>query len=372
MESLMHEALDRVRKQYGVDLNLSKSRPGSVLPKIELQSGEISFNPKLQSFLTLYNLMMQLEDIDSECVTLFRIYNLYLDNDAYSLAENTLHQLEHELDSFVRQLRRADIRSVKQSVEIQMLFFLLHEAGHAVVCHHSDVRRELLAEARKSVKYFSDIETDNIPERMKDYLRTFVPKSLPKELQQEMLDGIYATYIKHLKEIYDFSRYLQPENEWMLEECACDHFAWQRALVQYMEKVGMSGEAVMRCNIDLQLTLHIYNYDKAMESIFVQRSEEAKIDELREEGIRRAALRDCIHNFYKRTYPVDHAGQFLSLAEKRDERAKRLLVCSTVQHITDMNTLQAVPSEPFSEPRVEALEERFAAIERRICALLPQ
>lgn len=366
MESLMQEALDRVRKQYGVDLKLSKSRPGSVLPKIELQRGEISFNPKLQSFLTLYNLMMQLENIDSECVTLFRLYNLYLDNDAYSLAEDTLAKLERALDSFVQQLRHVDIRSVKQSVEIQLLFFLLHEAGHAVVYHNSEVRQQLLEDAKKSVKFFSDIQTDNIPEKMKDYLKTFVPNGLLKELQQEMLDGIYTTYIRHLKEIYDFSRYLQPENEWMLEECACDHFAWQRALVQYMEKVGMSGEAVMRCNIDLQLTLHIYNYDKAMESIFVQKSEEAKIDELREEGIRRAALRDCIHNFYKQIYPVDHASQFLSLAEKRDERAKRLLVCSTVQHITDMNTLQDVPSEPFSVSRVEALEERFAEIEKRV------
>lgn len=366
MESLMQEALDRVRRQYGVGLKLSKSRPGSVLPKIELQSGEIRFNPKLQSFLTLYNLMIQLEDIDSECVTLFRLYNLYLDNDAYSLAESILRQLEHELDSFVRQLRSVDIRSVKQSVEIQMLFFLLHEIGHAVVYHKSEVRQQLLEDAKKSVKFFSDIQTDHIPEKMKDYLHTFVPNGLPKELQQEMFDGIYTTYIKHWKEIYDFSRYLQPENEWMLEECACDHFAWLRAWVQYMEKVGMSGEAVMRCNIDLQLTLHIYNYDKAMESIFVQKSEDGKIDELREEGIRRAALRDCIHNFYKQIYPVDHASQFLSLAEKRDERAKRLLICSTVQHITDMNTLQDVPSELFSVSRVEALEERFAEIEKRV------
>lgn len=100
MESLMQEALYRVQQQYGMDLKLSKSRPGSVLPKIELQRGEVSFNPKLQSFLTLYNLMMQLENIDSECVTLFRLYNLYLDNDAYSLAEDTLAKLEHELDSF--------------------------------------------------------------------------------------------------------------------------------------------------------------------------------------------------------------------------------------------------------------------------------
>ena len=343
MESLMQEALDRVRKQYGVDLKLSKSCPGSVLPKIELQSGEIRFNPKLQSFLTLYNLMMQLEDTDSECVTLFRLYNLYLDNDAYSLAENSLHQLEHELDSFVRQFRRVDIRSVKQSVEIQLLFFLLHEAGHAVVYHKSEVRQQLLEDAKKNVKFFSDIQTDNIPESMKDYLKTFVPDGLPKELQQEMLNGVYITLKRHLNDIYDFSRYLQPENEWMLEECGCDHFAWQRALVQYMEKVGMSGDAVLRCNIDLQLTLHIYNYDKAMESVFVQRSEEAKIDELREEGIRRAALRVCIYNFYKQI--------------------------STVQHITDMNTLQDVPSEPFSVSRVEALEERFAEIEKRVLVI---
>lgn len=32
MESLMQEALYRVQQQYGMDLKLSKSRPGSVLP----------------------------------------------------------------------------------------------------------------------------------------------------------------------------------------------------------------------------------------------------------------------------------------------------------------------------------------------------
>jgi len=369
MEPLMQEALYRVRKQYGLDLRLSQSRPGSVLPKIELRSGEIRFNPKLQAFLTLYNMMMQAENIDSECVTLFRLYNLYLDSDAYTLAESTLYRLESELDSFVQQLQRVDFHAVKQSVEIQMLFFLLHEVGHAVIYYNSDVRQKLLEEAKKSVKYFSDIQTDNIPERMKNYLRTFVPDGLPQELQQNMFEKIYSTFKKHINEIFSFSCYLQPEKEWMLEECACDHFAWQRALVQYMEEVGMSGEAVMRCNIDLQLTLHIYDYDKAMESIFVQASEEAKIDEIREEGIRRAALRDCIYYFYKQTYPVDHASQFLSLAESRDERAKRLLVCSTVQHIPDMNALHEVPSEPFSEPRVEALEKRFAEIERRVLAI---
>lgn len=369
MESLMQEALNRVREQYGVDLKLSKSRPGSVLPKIELHSGEIRFNTKLQSFLTLYNLMIQSEYIDSECVTLFRLYNLYLDSDAYTLAEETLHRLDRELESFIQRLRQGDIRPVRQSVEIQTLFFLLHEAAHAVFYHDSEARLKFMADTRNSVRDFTDISTKDLPDRMKDYLQTFVPDGLPEELQREMSEGVYATIKQHVNDIYDFSRYLQPENEWMLEECSCDHFAWQRALVQYMEEVGISGEAVMRCNIDLQLTLHIYAYDKGMESIFVQSSDEAKVDEIREGGIRRAALRDCIYQFYKQIYPVDDAGRFLNLAERRDERAKRLLVCSTLQHIPDMNILHAVQAEPFCEPRVEALEGRFAEIERRVLAL---
>ena len=35
----------------------------------------------------------------------------------------------------------------------------------------------------------------------------------------------------------------------------------------------------------------------------------------------------------------------------------------------DMNTLQAVPSEPFSVSRVDELEERFAEIERCVLAI---
>ena len=368
--TLMQEALNRVRDHYGTHLRLSQARPGSVLPHVDVEGCEIRFNSKLPSFLTLYNLMIQQEDADSECVTLFRLYNLYLDNDAYTLAEETLRQLEHELDSFERQLRHSDIRSVRQAVEIQTLFFLLHEAAHAVFYRDTQMRQEFITEARGRVEEVSDIPTDNIPDRMKNYLRTFVPDGLPEELQQAMLEGVYSTFKQHVDDIYDFARYLRPEQEWILEECACDHFAWQRALVQYMETVGMGGDAVLQSNIDLQLTLHIYAYDKAMESVFTNADTEAKIEQLREDGIRRAALRQHIDDFYQKIYPADHGSLFLRLAEERDERAKRLLVCSTIHHISDMNTLQALPSEPFSEPRVAALEARFEEIVKRVDDLI--
>ena len=369
METLLKEALDRVEQQYAVRMSRTNSRPGSVLPQVDVRSGEIRFNPKLESFLTLYNLVIQLEDADSECVSLFRLYNLYLDNDAYARAEETLNQLDKELASFMQRVRRGNVRPVRRSVEIQMLFFLLHEAAHAVFYRCPSVRQEFMEDARNSVKDFLDLPTDDLPSRLKEYLRTFVPDGLPKEVQEYMLEEFCATLKQHRKEIYDFSRYLRPEYEWMLEEFACDHFAWRRALVQYLEEAGIGGEAVLRSNIDLQLTLHIYAYDQGLQSIFTNSSEEEKIAEIREGGIRRAALRDCIYRFYKQIYPCDDAGTFLRQAEERDERVKRLLVCSTVRHIQDMITLQDLVPEPFSEPRVAALEARLEEMEGRIKAL---
>ncbi len=369
METLLKEALDRVEQQYDIRVSRVNSRPGSVLPQVDVRSSEIRFNPKLESFLTLYNLVIQLEDADTECVSLFRLYNLYLDNDAYALAEEALNRLDKELASFVQMVRRGHVRPVRRSVEVQMLFFLLHEAAHAVFYHCPSVRQKFMEDARNSVKDFLDLPVDDLPDRQKEYLRTFVPNGLPKELQEYMLEELCATLRQHQKDIYDFSRYLQPEYEWMLEEFACDHFAWQRALVQYMEKVGFGGDAVLRSNIDLQLTLHIYAYDQGLQSIFTNSSEEEKIAEIREGGIRRAALRDCIYRFYKQIYPCDDASTFLHEAEERDERAKRLLVCSTVRHIQDMATLQDLTPEPFSEPRVAALEARWEEMEGWIKAL---
>lgn len=68
MEALMNEALERINRQYGIRLMLEKARPGCVFPKVDVMGCFVRFNPKIRSFLTLYNLMLQFPSIDSESV----------------------------------------------------------------------------------------------------------------------------------------------------------------------------------------------------------------------------------------------------------------------------------------------------------------
>ena len=71
MEALMNEALERINRQYGIRLMLEKARPGCVFPKVDVMGCFVRFNPKIRSFLTLYNLMLQFPSIDSESVVFF-------------------------------------------------------------------------------------------------------------------------------------------------------------------------------------------------------------------------------------------------------------------------------------------------------------
>ncbi|MCS3062884.1 hypothetical protein NXX40_09385 [Parabacteroides distasonis] len=108
------------------------------------------------------------------------------------------------------------------------------------------------------------------------------------------------------------------------------------------------------------------DYDKALRSIFTGEADEKQINLVRDAGIRHAALRDCIWHFYKETYPADHSHEFLRQSEERDERAKRLLLCSTFNHASEIIDLRDQPFRLPDEPRINVLEERFAEIEERI------
>ena len=366
MEALMNEALERINRQYGIRLMLEKARPGCVFPKVDIMGCFVRFNPKIRSFLTLYNLMLQFPSIDSESVVFFRLYNLYLDCDAYPKAEVALDQLEKEVNQIIRKIDRRYVNSVTQSVELQMLFILLHESSHALFYYRPEIAAEFLADARRSVEEVQDLYTKGLPNRMKGYMDSMIPDGLPDDIRAEASKEQQEKMRQYGRQIFDFSGYLQSGGEGMLEEFACDHLAWQQALVQYMEKAGMLGEAVLRSNINLLLTLHILDYDKALRSIFTGEADEKQINLVRDAGIRHAALRDCIWHFYKETYTADHSHEFLRQSEERDERAKRLLLCSTFNHASEIIDLRDQPFRLPDEPRINVLEERFAEIEERI------
>lgn len=366
MDELAKEALERIRRSFGVSMALEESRPGCVFPEVDVEQRRITFNPKLRSFLTLYNLMLQFPRLGGEAVALFRLYNLHLDSDAYPQAENALDALEAELGRMKRRLWWRSVKPVEQSVNLQMLFILLHEAAHAVFFHKPKARTEYIGKARTSVEECLGLYTDAVPDKMKDYTGTFIPEGLPEAMRQEAIKEIQEKFKQYGSAMFDFSCYLRPCDDGMLEEFACDRLAWQRALAQQMEVTGMGGTAVLQSNISLLLTLHILDYDKALRNVFKGSDDNEKINLIRNAGVRHAALRHCIWHFYKETYPADHSHDFLRLSEERDERTKRLLVCSMLSHAKDMNTLQGKSHRPFDEARIDALEKRFEKIEKKV------
>ena len=205
MEALMNEALERINRQYGIRLMLEKARPGCVFPKVDVMGCFVRFNPKIRSFLTLYNLMLQFPSIDSESVVFFRLYNLYLDCDAYPKAEVALDQLEKEVNQIIRKIDRRYVNSVTQSVELQMLFILLHESSHALFYYRPEIAAEFLADARRSVEEVQYLYTKGLPNRMKGYMDSMIPDGLPDDIRAEASKEQQEKMRQYGRQIFDFS-----------------------------------------------------------------------------------------------------------------------------------------------------------------------
>jgi len=368
LEALFTDALHRIEAQYDLKVTLSEARAGKVFPEVDRLGRRIFFNPKIKAFVTLYNLMLLYPRSGSEAISLFTLYNLYMDTDSYEQASSALHALEREVARLHRMLWWKSKRPVIHSVDMQVLFILLHEAAHVVFYDKPELRQEYVGRARQRVEGMR-IDTAGLPERMEEYMNSFIPDGLPEAIRREMAKEQREKMKQYVNRIFDFDVYLNPDDDSMLEEFSCDEMAWSRTIVQYMETT-LSGERILETNIDILMALYILDYDRCIQAIYTNMCEERLAELPRMAGVRHASLRECIYRFYKDVFPYDHSHTFLRQSEARDEGGKRLLIPSMFNHIADMAALQDKTPRKYTPVRIQELETHFQKIEGRILDFL--
>ena len=318
--------LQGLQEEMGVTIRLTETRRGSLFPHVDRKTGEILFNTKLHAFVALYNYMLLHPETGCECVTLYTLYNIYLDTCRYDDAGLCLTRLEEELSRLQSAADSGTDPLTAQSVELQVIFILLHECAHMLFHVNRDYRTLILQNVRERMED-QRIDPANIPDRMKDYMESFIPDGLPDDLRRQITQKMHEKMRELSGQVFDFSGYLDPSDDSTLEEFGCDQVACGLALGRFIG-LNPKADAVMEAAIEMFMALYILDYDRCFQSIYRGQCEERMVEMPRIAGARHANLRGFIYELFLQQGTREMARAFLRQAEARDEGGKRLMLPS--------------------------------------------
>lgn len=368
IQRILTDTLRDIQDEMGIDIKLTETRLGHLFPKVNLRTGEVIFNTKLRALVTLYNYMQLHPDTGCETISLYTLYNVYMETYRYDDADKTLTLLVKELSRFPVSPGGETDCLTAQSVDLQVVFILFHECAHMLFHSDSDLRARILGNVRQRMEDMR-IDPTDIPDRMRAYIESFVPEELPEEIRREMMQEMHEKMKQYAGDIFDFSKYLDPNNDSTLEEFGCDQVACGFALARFIN-LNPKGDAVMEAAIEMFMALYILDYDRCFRSIYAGQCEEHMVEMPRIAGARHANLRGFIHELFLAHGTEEIAHEFLRQAEARDESGKRLMLPSVFDHLADMMTLQHSEEGKPLRSRALELENRFAEVEKKILALL--
>lgn len=361
------DTISDLRNETGISIQLAETRRGRLFPKIDLNTGKIVFNTKLRAFVALYNHMMLHPETGSEAVTLYTLYNMYTDTCRYDDANDALTRLEAKLTTLTADEDGSD-KLTAQSVELQTVFILLHECIHLLFHNNRDLRTATLQNVRQRIEDIN-MAAISIPGHMKDYIAQFFPESLPDGLRRQLIYEFMDKMRNQGGSIFDFSTYLDPENDSMLEEFGCDQQACGLALARFIS-LNPKGDAVMEAAIEIFMALYILDYDRYFHAVFKGTCGEQMIEMPRIATARHANLRGFINGLFTEYGSREIAREFMRQAEARDEGAKRLMMPSVIDHIKDIIIMQHTSEGQPQRDRARQLEQRFAETETKILQIL--
>ena len=360
--------LQGLQEEMGVSIRLTETRRSSLFPHVDLNTGEIPFNTKLRAFVALYNYMLLHPETGCEAVSLYTLYNIYFDTCRYDEADEALTHLEETLSTLRPTAHRKSEPLTAQSIELQVVFILLHECAHILFHADSCYRTQILQQVRERIEALQ-INPADIPERIKKYMESFIPTGIPRVLQELIKQEMQEKIQEHAEQLFDYSSYLDPSNDAILEEFGCDQVACGLALHGFIT-LNPAQDAVLEAAIELFMALFILDYDYCLQSIYRGKCQERMVELPRLAGTRHGSLRGFISDIFLQYGTRDVARQFRRQAEVRDEGVKRLMFAGLFDHLSDLAIVQHTAEGKAQRSRALQLESRFAAIEVEILRLL--
>lgn len=365
---LFTDNLQGLQDEMGVSIHLKETRKGHLFPKVNTNTGEILFNTKLRAFVTLYNYMLLHPETGCEMVSLYTLYNIYNDTCRYDDADEALTRLEAELSKFQSADDSKTDTLTAQSVELQVIFILLHECAHMLFHVNRNYRALILQNVRERME---DLQTDSsdISDRIKDYVESFVPDDLPDDFRWQLTQKMREKMQELSGQVFDFSKYLDPSDDSTLEEFGCDQVACGLALGRFIN-LNPKGDAVLEAAIEIFMALYILDYDRCFQSIYRGLCEERIVEMPRIAVARHANLRVFIYELFLQHGTCEIAREFLHQAEARDEGGKRLMLPSVFDHLTDLMVMLHTKEGEPQRNRALSLEQRFADVETKILRII--
>ena len=303
-----------------------------------------------------------------EAVSLYTLYNMYLDTCRYDDADQCLTRLEAELSKIQSAAGSETDPLTAQSVELQVIFILLHECAYMLFHVNRDYRTQILRNVRERMED-QQIDPSDIPDRMKEYMESFIPDNMPDDLRQQLTQEMHEKMKELAGQIFDFSQYLDPSDDSMLEEFGCDQVACGLALGRFIN-LNPKGDAVMEAAIELFMALYILDYDRCFQSIYRGQCAERMVEMPRIAGARHANLCGFIYELFLQHGTREIARAFLRQAEARDEGGKRLMLPSVFDHLTDMLVMEHTADENPQRSCAFFFEQRIARIEAEFLRFL--
>lgn len=365
---LFTDTLQTIQKEMHVSIQLKETRRGPLFPKGDLNTGEVLFNTKLHALVALYNHMMLHPESGCESVSLYTLYNIYFDTCRYDEADETLTHLEETLSTLRPTAHGKSEPLTAQSIELQVVFILLHECAHMLFHADRGYRTQILQQVRERIEALQ-INPADIPDRIKKYMESFIPTGIPRVLQKLIKQEMQEKIQEHAEQLFDYSSYLDPSNDAILEEFGCDQVACGLALHGFIT-LNPAQDAVLEAAIELFMALFILDYDYCLQSIYRGKCQERMVELPRLAGTRHGSLRGFISDIFLQYGARDVARQFRRQAEVRDEGVKRLMFAGLFDHLSDLAIVQHTVEGKAQRSRALQLESRFAAIEVEILRTL--
>lgn len=365
-QDVFNDILHNLNHEMDLDIRVKASRRGSVFPQVDVATGGIAFNTKLRAFVALYNYMSFYPDTGCDYVSLYTLYNMYIEQNDYDNADEVLTLLSAKIKN-LPPVDNDNLPLIVHSVDLQMLLIILHECAHRLFHVYGDVRSNAIANVRQSIEEMK-IDEAVIYSKIQDYVKGFCSPVFSEDFADELMQQYSGKMQQISSQLFNYSAFLDPNNDNMVEELCCDQMACGLIMPYYIQDTT-SDEAFVEAATEMLMSLFIMDYDHCFHTIFAGVSDSDMINLPRVYTVRHANLREYLFNFFYAYRNRDVARRFLREAELRDDRCKRLMLPSVVNNIYAMMTLQHTVKAKPQKSRAMELESRFAEVERDILVL---
>lgn len=239
---------------------------------------KLHFNPKVQTLLALYNMVMVHGCDTSEAIMHYVLFHACMETDNYTLARTHLDAFRKEISRFRQPvLSEGQYEEAGAQLLMQLYFLLYHEAFHIFFYHRPDQRASAINTTRSLLlgimaKWEDDFslvsETELLAHpKIRQHIENMIPRELPaherQAMKEKLLSLLSANRLRpeYISEVLD-------SDPMLMEEITCDRQAWLH-LLSIFENHGVTAQDILQIHLYLFAVFNAMDFNKVLLNQFV-------------------------------------------------------------------------------------------------------